>query len=743
MTHDKSGHIQDTPLHEALGKRYLSYALSTIMARSLPDVRDGLKPVHRRILYAMKESGNTSEKPYRKSASAVGYVMMKYHPHGNDPIYEAMVRMAQDFSSRYPLVDGQGNFGSLDGDNAAAMRYTEARLSSCAGALLEGIDEEAVDFQDTYNGETQEPLVLPSAFPNLLANGATGIAVGMATNVPPHNVAEICEALLLLLKKPTATIAEILELMPGPDFPTGGIVVDSREDIEAAYATGRGSLRVRARWEREDLKGGLYQIVVTQIPYQVPKARLIEKMADLWTKKKLPLLSDIRDESTTDVRLVLVPKARTVDPQVLMESLFKVCDLETRFHINMNLLDHGRVPRVMSLKEVLQAFLNHRREVVCRRATHRLGQVDKRLEILEGYRIAYLNLDEVIRIIREEDDPKAQMQAKWGLTDLQVEAILNMRLRALRKLEEIEIKKEHEALSLEREELITLLADEGLQWKKVSLQIKEIYKRFGPTTPLGARRTTFEAKPQVSEMPLEAFVERESVSVVCSQNGWIRSLKGHNPSEADLKYKEGDGPRFLLKGETVDKLIIFASNGRFFTVGLDKLPGGRGHGEPLRLMIDLDPQDEIVDMFVATREMIEKERLLVVSSSGRGFVVALKDVLAYTKGGKQILNVTGTAKAKKCVMMTGDAVAMVGENRKLLIFMQEEIPQMSRGQGVLLQRYRDGRMSDVMCLTLEEGLSWKSGERTRHEQDLRAWLGRRGQSGRMPPVGFPRTNTFV
>lgn len=742
MTHDNGGHIQDTPLHEALGKRYLSYALSTIMARSLPDVRDGLKPVHRRILYAMKESGNTSEKPYRKSASAVGYVMMKYHPHGNDPIYEAMVRMAQDFSSRYPLVDGQGNFGSLDGDNAAAMRYTEARLSPCAGALLEGIDEEAVDFQDTYNGETQEPLVLPSAFPNLLANGATGIAVGMATNVPPHNVAEICEALLLLLKKPEATMPEILDLMPGPDFPTGGIVVDSREEIEAAYTTGRGSLRVRARWEREDLKGGLYQIVVTQIPYQVPKARLMEKMADLWTKKKLPLLADIRDESTTDVRLILVPKARTVDPQVLMESLFKVCDLETRFHINMNLLDHGRVPRVMSLKEVLQAFLNHRREVVCRRGEYRLAQVNKRLEILEGYRIAYLNLDEVIRIIREEDDPKAQMQAKWGLTDLQVEAILNMRLRALRKLEEIEIQKEHEALSLEREDLIGLLGDEGRQWKQVGTQIKEIYKRFGPTTALGARRTTFEAKPQVSDIPLEAFVERESVSVVCSQNGWIRALKGHNPSEADLRYKEGDAARFLLKGETVDKLIIFASNGRFFTVGMDKLPGGRGHGEPLRLMIDLDPQDEIVDMFVATREMIEKERLLVVSSSGRGFVVALKDVLAYTKGGKQILNVTGTSKAKKCLTLTGDAVAMVGENRKLLIFKHEEIPQMSRGQGVLLQRYRDGRLSDVMCLSLEEGLSWKSGERTRHEQDLRAWLGRRGQSGRMPPVGFPRTNTF-
>lgn len=742
MTHDNGGHIQDTPLHEALGKRYLSYALSTIMARSLPDVRDGLKPVHRRILYAMKESGNTSEKPYRKSASAVGYVMMKYHPHGNDPIYEAMVRMAQDFSSRYPLVDGQGNFGSLDGDNAAAMRYTEARLSLCAGALLEGIDEEAVDFQDTYNGETQEPLVLPSAFPNLLANGATGIAVGMATNVPPHNVAEICEALLLLLKKPEASMPEILDLMPGPDFPTGGIVVDSREEIEAAYTTGRGSLRVRARWEREDLKGGLYQIIVTQIPYQVPKARLIEKMADLWTKKKLPLLADIRDESTTDVRLILVPKARTVDPQVLMESLFKVCDLETRFHINMNLLDHGRVPRVMSLKEVLQAFLNHRREVVCRRGEYRLGQVNKRLEILEGYRIAYLNLDEVIRIIREEDDPKAQMQAKWGLTDLQVEAILNMRLRALRKLEEIEIQKEHEALSLEREDLIGLLGDEGRQWKQVGTQIKEIYKRFGPTTALGARRTTFEAKPQVSDIPLEAFVERESVSVVCSQNGWIRTLKGHNPSEADLRYKEGDTGRFLLKGETVDKLIIFASNGRFFTVGMDKLPGGRGHGEPLRLMIDLDPQDEIVDMFVATREMIEKERLLVVSSSGRGFVVALKDVLAYTKGGKQVLNVTGTSKAKKCLPLTGDAVAMVGENRKLLVFKHEEIPQMSRGQGVLLQRYRDGRLSDVMCLCLEEGLSWKSGERTRHEQDLRAWLGRRGQSGRMPPVGFPRTNTF-
>jgi topoisomerase-4 subunit A len=738
-----SGQIHDTPLNEALGARYLSYALSTIMARSLPDVRDGLKPVQRRILYAMKESGNTHEKSYRKSASAVGYVMMKYHPHGNDPIYEAMVRMAQDFASRYPLVDGQGNFGSLDGDNAAAMRYTEARLSGCASALLEGIDEEAVDFQETYNGETKEPLVLPSSFPNLLANGATGIAVGMATNVPPHNVGEICDALLLLLKKADASVGELLSLMPGPDFPTGGIIVERPEDILAAYETGRGSIRVRARWEKEELKGGGYQIVVTEIPYQVPKARLMEKLADLWGKKKLPLLSDIRDESTTDVRLILVPRARTVDPQMLMESVFRVCDLETRFHLNMNLLDQGRVPRVMSLKEVLQAFLNHRQEVVCRRADHRLAQVIKRLEILEGYLIAYLNLDEVIRIIREEDDPKGVMQAKWDLTDLQVESILNMRLRALRKLEEIEIRKEHDGLSQEKSDLEIFLKDTALQWKRVGTEIKEVQKRFGVSQPFGKRRTSFEDKPEVDVLPLEAFVEREAVTVVCSQNGWIRALKGHNPQEADLKYKEGDTGRFVIKAENVDKLVLFATNGRFYTLGIDKLPGGRGQGEPLRLMLDMDPKDEVLDLFIVTQEMLkEDKKLLVASSDGRGFIVALKDVMAHTKGGKQILNVQGKVKAQKCVWIEGDGIAMIGQNRKLLIFKVDEIPQMSRGKGVLLQRYREGRLGDIKSLRLEDGLSWKSGERTRLEQDIRAWLGRRGQSGRMPPVGFPRTNTF-
>ncbi|MBA4750445.1 MAG: DNA topoisomerase IV subunit A [Alphaproteobacteria bacterium] len=738
-----SGQIHDTPLNEALGARYLSYALSTIMARSLPDVRDGLKPVQRRILYAMKESGNTQEKSYRKSASAVGYVMMKYHPHGNDPIYEAMVRMAQDFSSRYPLVDGQGNFGSLDGDNAAAMRYTEARLSGCAGALLEGIDEEAVDFQETYNGETKEPLVLPSSFPNLLANGATGIAVGMATNVPPHNVGEICDALLLLLKKSDASIGDLMSLMPGPDFPTGGVIVEKPEDILTAYETGRGSIRVRARWEKEELKGGGYQIVVTEIPYQVPKARLMEKLADLWGKKKLPLLSDIRDESTTDVRLILVPRSRTVDPQMLMESVFRVCDLETRFHLNMNLLDHGRVPRVMSLKEVLQAFLNHRQEVVCRRADHRLAQIIKRLEILAGLLIAYLNLDEVIRIIREEDDPKAVMQSKWDLTDLQVESILNMRLRALRKLEEIEIRKEHDGLSQEKKDLEIFLKDEALQWKRVGIEIKEVQKRFGASQPFGKRRTSFEEKPEVDVLPLEAFVEREAVTVVCSQNGWIRTLKGHNPQEADLKYKEGDTGRFVIKAENVDKLVLFATNGRFYTLSIDKLPGGRGQGEPLRLMLDMDPKDEVLDLFIVTQEMLkEDKKLLVASSDGRGFLVALKDVMAHTKGGKQILNVQGKVKAQKCLWIEGDGIAMIGQNRKLLIFKVDEIPQMSRGKGVLLQRYREGRLGDIKSLRLEDGLSWKSGERTRLEQDIRAWLGRRGQSGRMPPVGFPRTNTF-
>lgn len=744
-TETLSGDIRQVPLDEALGERYLSYALSTITARSLPDVRDGLKPVQRRILYAMKESGNTADKSFRKSASAVGFVMMKYHPHGNDPIYEAMVRMTQDFASRYPLIEGQGNFGSLDGDNAAAMRYTEARLSALAMALLEGIDENAVDFQPTYNGETQEPEVLPASFPNLLANGASGIAVGMATSIPPHNIGELCNALLALLKKPSMTTRDLLAHLPGPDFPTGGVLVETPEALEKAYETGRGSLRLRARYEIESLKGAQYHLIVTEIPYQVQKARLIEKLAELWSQKKLPFLADIRDESTTDVRIVLVPRSRTVDPLVLMESLFKATDLETRFHLNMNVLDHGKIPRVCSLKEVLRAFLDHRQEVLCRRTHYRLDRIGHRLEILEGLRKAYLNIDEVIQIIRFDEKPKEALIARWSLSDLQAEAILNMKLRALRKLEEIQIQEEYQALQKEQTHLQGLLVDEKAQWKIVGQEIRDIKKRFGASFSFGQRRTSLAEMPEVPDIPLEAMIEREPVTVVCSEKGWIRSLKGHLGDGSDLKYKEGDQQKFILRGETTDKLLVFTSNGRFFTLGLDKLPGGRGHGDPLPLMIDLEPSHAILEMRLLRPADLKNQRLLVVASDGRGFIVATQDVIAQTKSGKQVLNVRGSVKAAKCLVVEGDGVAVIGNNRKLLIFPVEEIPQMTRGRGVILQRYREGCFSDAKILTLSEGLSWPmagSTDRMRHEPDIRPWQGGRGQGGKIAPNGFPRSNKF-
>jgi topoisomerase-4 subunit A len=734
--------IYEAPLDQVLGERYLSYALSTIMARSLPDARDGLKPVHRRILYAMQESGNTSDKPYRKSASAVGYVMMKYHPHGDDPIYEAMVRMAQDFASRYPLIDGQGNFGSIDGDNAAAMRYTEVRLAACAGALLEGIHENAVDFQPTYNGETQEPVVLPAAFPNVLANGASGIAVGMATSVPPHNIDEVCQALLLLLREPGVDLAKILECIPGPDFPTGGVIVEDPAMIAQAYATGRGSIRLRARWAVEDLKAGQYQIVVTEIPYQVQKARLIEKIADLWNQKKLPLLADIRDESTTDVRIVLVPKSRTVEPEILMESLFRQTDLEIRFNVNMNLLDQGRVPRVMSLKEVLQAFLHHRREVLCRRTHFRIEQIVRRLEVLAGYLIAYLHLDEVIRLIREEDNPKHELMNRWALTEVQAEAILNMRLRALRKLEEIEIRKEYTTLQEEKQQLEELLASVALQSNKIAQDIRIIQDKFGAHHPHGKRRTHFAKAPQIAEQQFDALIEREPITVICSEKGWIRVLKGHITDPQDLKYKEGDQQRFVCMGETTDKVLIFSTNGRFYTITPDKLPGGRGHGEPIRLMIDLEKDDDILALMVVNAEQIQHGKLLLASSDGRGFIVAIKDVLAQTRSGKQVLSMPKNTVARVCCPIEGDAVAVLGTNRKLLIFKREELPELTRGRGVMLQKYKSGQLADIKTLSLDQGLSWKIGEKVRLIQDLRPWLGKRGQIGRMPPVGFPRINKF-
>ncbi|HEX6978324.1 MAG TPA: DNA topoisomerase IV subunit A [Alphaproteobacteria bacterium] len=730
--------IRPIPLADALGERYLSYALSTIMSRSLPDVRDGLKPVHRRLLYAMRQLGLDPEAGFKKCARVVGDVIGKYHPHGDTAVYDALVRLAQDFAQRYPLVDGQGNFGNIDGDNAAAMRYTEARLTEVAQALLEGIDEDAVDFRSTYDGEGEEPVVLPASFPNLLANGAAGIAVGMATSIPPHNVGEVCAALLHLIKFPKATVAKLVELMPGPDFPTGGVLVESRESVVQAYATGRGSFRVRAKWEVEKLPHGQYQIVVTEIPYQVQKSRLIEKIAELLAEKKLALLADVRDESAEDVRLVLEPKSRNVDPAVLMESLFRQTDLEIRFPLNMNVLDANNVPRVMNLREVLQAFLDHRHEVLIRRSRFRLGNIERRLEILDGYLIAYLNIDAVIRIIRNEDDPKTVMMRKWQLTELQADSILNMRLRALRKLEEIEIRNEHKKLSQEKRELSDLLKDEKKRWQRISEEIGEIRKRFGEKTALGKRRCEIADAPAPVIVPVEALIEREPITIVCSEKGWVRAFKGHLDDLSDIRYKEGDRERFSLRAESTDKLLVFATNGRFYTIACDRLPGGRGDGEPLKLMLDLGSADVVqLLLFKGGR------KLVVASSDGRGFIVPEDEVFAQTRAGKQVLNLPEGVEARACAVVEGDTVAVIGENRKLLLFPVAELPEMTRGRGVILQRYHSGGLSDLKVFNRADGLSWRAGNGVRTETSLRDWLGERGQAGRLPPNGFPRANRFT
>ncbi|GGF70631.1 DNA topoisomerase 4 subunit A [Terasakiella brassicae] len=737
-----AGDIRETRLADALGERYLAYAMSTIMSRSLPDVRDGLKPVHRRLLFAMRQLKLDPQKGFKKCARVVGDVIGKYHPHGDSAVYDAMVRLAQDFAVRYPLVDGQGNFGNIDGDNAAAMRYTEARLTEVAMALLSGIDEDSVDFRDTYDGEEEEPCVLPAAFPNLLANGSSGIAVGMATNIPPHNAGELCDGLLHLIKFPNASIEKLVDLIPGPDFPTGGVLVEERASIIETYTKGKGSFRIRAKWEKEELSHGMYQIVITDIPYQVQKSKLIEKVAELLIAKKLPLLADIRDESTEEVRVVLEPRNRTVEAEILMEQLFKLTDFEVRFGLNMNVLDADQTPRVMDLREVLQAFLDHRRVVLQRRSNYRLQKIEHRLEILEGYLIAFLNLDEVIRIIREEDHPKEDLISTFKLTDVQAEAILNMRLRSLRKLEEMEIKTEHDQLSAERDGLQILLGDETLQWARISDEIRETKKKFGQKTELGKRRTNFGDAPSADIVNFEAFIEREPVTIVCSQKGWIRAFKGHNNDEAAMKYKDGDKERFILKGYTTDKLLVFATNGRFFTIGCDKLPPGRGQGEPIRLMVDMGNENEIVDMFIHQPE----RQILLASSAGRGFAIQEKDVAAQTKNGKQILNLQDGEKAKICLPLTGNAIAVVGDNRKILIFKTEELPNMARGRGVILQKYRDGGMSDVTTFNLEDGLSWQMGgdsERTRTVTDLLPWIGKRAGAGRLAPTGFPRNNKFT
>jgi len=735
-----SGEIRNVDFADALGERYLSYALSTITSRSLPDVRDGLKPVHRRILHAMQQLRLDPASGYKKCARVVGDVIGKFHPHGEVAVYEALVRLAQDFSQRYPLVDGQGNFGNIDGDNAAAMRYTESRLSAVARAMLEGIDEDAVDFRPTYDGEESEPVVLPARFPNLLANGASGIAVGMATSIPPHNVGELCAALLHLIDYPACALGEFHAHIPGPDFPTGGILVEPPDSIQQAYETGRGSFRLRARWTTEAQGHGLYQVVVTEVPFQVQKGRLIEKIAALLEEKRLPLLADIRDESTEDVRLVLEPKSRNVEAEMLMEQLFRLTELEVRVPLNLNVLDPFGVPRVMNLKETLQAFLDHRRVVLQRTSRHRLAAVARRMEILRGQIIVYVNLDQVIRIIREGDDPKAEMIARWELTEVQAEAILNMRLRALRRLQEIEIRKELEALSAEEAQLTALLANEKRQWRAITKEVRGIGAEFGGDTPLGRRRTEIADAPAPIEIPAQALVEREAVTVLCSAKGWIRAVKGHNVSAAEQKYKEGDAPRFAVTAETTDRLIVFGTNGRFYTIGVDRLPGGRGHGEPLRLMIDLPNEHDIVAMFPYRPGM----ELLVAASDGRGFVVDGEEAVAQTRAGKQVLTPGEGAAARVCVRAeVGDAVAFVGDNRKMLIVKLDEIPLMARGRGVILQRYKSGGLADCKVFHLADGLSWRQGEnRTRTETNLTPWRGARGSAGRLVPSGFPRSNRF-
>jgi len=732
------GDIRDTRLADAISERYLSYALSIIMSRSLPDVRDGLKPVHRRLLYAMRQLKLDPEGGYKKCARVVGDVIGKYHPHGDQAVYDALVRLAQDFAVRYPLIDGQGNFGNVDGDNAAAMRYTEARLTAVAQALLEGIDEDAVDFRETYDGEDKEPFVLPAAFPNLLANGAAGIAVGMATSIPPHNVGEICTALLHLIKFPNATIGKLVEFIPGPDFPTGGTLVEDRKAVVATYKTGRGGFRIRAKWEKENLGRGQYNIVITEIPYQVQKSRLIEKIAELLNARKLPMLNDVVDESTEEVRIVLEPKNRTIDPELLMEQLYKQTDLETRFSLNMNVIDADNTPRVMNLREVLQAFLDHRMEVLVRRSKFRLSKIETRLDVLEGYLVAYLNLDEVIRIIREEDDAKASLIKKFKLTDTQAEAILNMRLRSLRKLEEIEIRSEHDELTKEKKALNKLLKSKDLKQKRISAEITEMKKKFGGKTDEAKRRTEIGDAPPVIDVPIEAFIEKEPVTVICSEKGWIKAAKGHLEDVSEVKYKDGDRGKFSFHAETTDKILLFATNGRFYTLSCDKLPGGRGFGEPVRLMIDLGNEHDIVALYLFK----PGEKFLVASSAGRGFIVKSDDVMAQTKNGKQVLNVKGDDEAAACCTVEGDHVAVIGDNRKLLLFPMDEVPEMSRGRGVILQRYKDGGLADVKTFTKEEGLSWKTGDRTRTETDLFAWEGKRAQAGRLPPKGFAKANKF-
>ena len=769
-TTDKPSNEVLEPLRRAIGERYLTYALSTIMHRALPDARDGLKPVHRRILYAMRELKLNASGGFRKSAKISGDVMGNYHPHGDAAIYDAMARLAQDFNVRYPLVDGQGNFGNIDGDNPAASRYTEARMTIVAEALLEGLSENAVDFRENYDGTLTEPVVLPATFPNLLANGSSGIAVGMATNIPPHNIAELIDACLHLIKTPDARDDTLLQYVPGPDFPTGGILVEPPENIAQAYRTGRGSFRLRCKWEQEDLGRGSWQIVVTEIPYQVQKSKLIEKLAEVIQTKKVPILLDVRDESAEDIRIVLEPRNKNVDPEILMSMLYRNSDLELRFSLNMNVLIDGRTPKVCSMKEVLRAFLDHRQEVLVRRSGHRLGKIDHRLEVLEGFILAFLNLDRVIDIIRYDSDPKTSLMFEdWArdhpramaesdyvgpltyrkailgqeeLSEVQAEAILNMRLRSLRRLEEIELRRERDDLQKERANLDDLLEDVVLQWAKIAEQLRATRRSFGKDYEGGSRRTVLAEVDEMEEVPLEAMIDREPVTIVCSKMGWIRAMTGHLALDKVLKYKDGDEARFMFHAETTDKLIAFGSNGRFFTLLAANLPGGRGMGEPLRLMIDLPNEAEIIDLFIHD----PKIKRLVASTAGDGFVVDETEIVAQTRSGRQVLNVKEDIKALTSQPIKGSYVACIGENRKMLVFDINELPEMTRGKGVRLQKYKDGGLSDVMTFSMSDGLSWKDPAgrtRTVEEAELQEWIGKRASAGRMAPRGFPRDNRFT
>ncbi len=734
--------VQEVALRDALEERYLAYALSTIMHRALPDARDGLKPVHRRILYGMRLLRLDPGAAFKKSAKIVGDVMGNFHPHGDQAIYDALVRLAQDFSSRYPLIDGQGNFGNIDGDNAAAYRYTEARMTEVARLLLDGIDEDAVDFRPNYDGLTQEPVVLPGAFPNLLANGAQGIAVGMATAIPPHNAAELCDAALHLIERPKTPSKNLLKYVPGPDFPTGGIVVDPPAAIADAYATGRGSFRVRARWHKEDEGRGAYSIVITEIPWLVQKSRLVEKIAELLNDRKLPLVADVRDESAEDVRLVIEPRSRAVDPVLLMESLFKLTELESRIPLNMNVLVKGRIPRVVGLAEALREWLDHRRDVLVRRSRHRLAAIEHRLEVLGGYLVAYLNLDKVIKIIRTQDEPKPVLMRTFKLTDVQADAILNMRLRNLRKLEEMEIRAEDKALREERKALKALLASDQQQWKKVSDEIKKVRDTFGPKTPLGKRRTTFQEAPKHDEAEIEeAMTIREPITVVVSQKGWIRALRGHVTDLSGVAFKADDALKFAFPAETTSRCLIFATNGRFYTIDASKLPGGRGHGEPVRLFIDLEQDADIVSAF----RHQGGRKFLVASEQGRGFIVAEDECLANTRKGKQVLNVKEKDGARAITTVDGELLATIGENRKMVIFALNQVPEMARGSGVRLQRYKDGGLSDVTTFIGKDGLSWLDAAGrtfTMTLKELTEWRGNRSDAGRIAPKGFPKSNSF-